>query len=110
MDTCSIQRLRAQTAIAFLLFNFIVICSVAYGQEVVPKKVAIADDLTLHYVERGSGEPIVFVHGLVDEYSVWLQQLEGFANEGYRAIAYSRTAQLSQQQSNSKEPLRITRS
>ena len=90
MTPYKIHLLRSHTPIASLLSILIVICSDAYGQEVAPKQVTIADHVTLHYVERGSGEPIVFVHGLLGEYSVWLPQLESFANEGYRAIAYSR--------------------
>lgn len=75
---------------ALLLTLVVVIHSIATGQEVSPQKVPIGDGVTLHYVERGEGEPIIFIHGLIDDYSVWLRQLEGFANEDYRAIAYSR--------------------
>ena len=74
---------------ALLLTLVVVIHSIATGQEVSPQKVPIGDGVTLHYVERGEGEPIIFIHGLIDDYSVWLRQLEGFANEDYRAIAYS---------------------
>ncbi len=84
------QRVRPRNTLVFLLVHFTVICSVASGQKVAPKKVAITNDSALHYVERGDGEPIIFVHGLLDEYSVWLPQLERFAKEGYQAIAYSR--------------------
>lgn len=90
MPTCSTYRLRPPTAIALLLVTIMVICSSASGQDVARKKVVIGDDAALHYVERGGGEPIIFVHGLLDEYSSWLPQLNKFANEGYRAIAYSR--------------------
>lgn len=77
-----------QLTIALLLIPS-VIPSVASCQEV-PKQMPIGDGVTLHYVERGEGEPIIFVHGLMSDYSFWSRQLEGFANEGYRAIAYSR--------------------
>jgi non-heme chloroperoxidase len=49
----------------------------------------IGSGITLHYVEEGSGIPVVFVHGSLSDYSYWLAQLHTFAKE-YRAIAYSR--------------------
>ncbi len=54
------------------------------------KQVTVGDNVALHYVERGKGEPIVFVHGLGGDYSVWLRQLDAFAASGFRAISYSR--------------------
>jgi pimeloyl-ACP methyl ester carboxylesterase len=44
---------------------------------------------TLEYVEQGSGEPIVFVHGSASDYRTWTSQLDHFGSQ-YRAIAYSR--------------------
>lgn len=64
--------------------------STVLGQSAAPKKVAISKDITLHYVERGAGEPIIFIHGLSGDYSIWMRQLDAFAERGYRAIAYSR--------------------
>ena len=43
----------------------------------------------LHYVERGSGDPIVFVHGTLCDYTVWETQAEALSSE-FRVIAYSR--------------------
>ena len=54
------------------------------------KAASVGDGVVLHYVERGAGEPIIFVHGLTGDYSVWMHQLEACAGNGYRAIAYSR--------------------
>lgn len=84
------QRTRRQSTFALLLAHFLLFQSLTSGHEVLPQKLTIADDVVLHYVERGEGDPIVFVHGLMDEYSVWLPQLEAFSKQGYRAIAYSR--------------------
>jgi len=53
------------------------------------KKVAVADGVELHYVEKGKGVPVVFVHGGYQDYLYWENQLGPFA-EKYRAIAYSR--------------------
>ena len=44
---------------------------------------------TLHYVERGSGDPVVFVHGTLCDYTVWESQVNALSSE-FRAIAYSR--------------------
>lgn len=90
MNDCRTQSQFLQTTFAVLLINCILTCSLVSGQRVMPKKLTIADDVALHYVERGVGEPIIFAHGLLDEYSSWLPQLERFADEGFRAIAYSR--------------------
>lgn len=44
---------------------------------------------TFEYVERGIGEPVVFVHGSAGDYRTWHSQLDDFATR-YRTIAYSR--------------------
>ena len=43
----------------------------------------------LAYVEQGQGEPVIFVHGGLQDYRMWSEQLPKFATH-YRAIAYSR--------------------
>jgi non-heme chloroperoxidase len=43
----------------------------------------------LAYVEQGQGEPVVFVHGGLQDYRMWSEQLPKFALH-YHAIAYSR--------------------
>jgi non-heme chloroperoxidase len=53
------------------------------------KKVTVAEGVTLHYVEKGKGIPVIFIHGTGGEYSVWGGYLDSFA-ESCRAIAYSR--------------------
>ena len=53
------------------------------------KTVTIADGVVLHYAERGQGDPVVFVHGSLADYSVWNRELADFSAH-YRAIAYSR--------------------
>src|SRR5262245_60299590 len=59
--------------------------------------VAAADDVKriavngteLAYVELGQGEPVIFVHGGLQDYRMWAEHLPKFAVR-YRAIAYSR--------------------
>jgi len=42
-----------------------------------------------HVVQRGEGQPILFVHGSVSDHRTWRAQIETFGSR-YRAIAYSR--------------------
>ena len=76
--------------VAFISILLIGIPSTGFGQEVSVKKVNVSDGVDLHYVERGNGEPIIFVHSLTGDYSVWLRQLEAFSESDFRAISYSR--------------------
>ena len=48
--------MKPQCPAAFLLILLVVVHSIAFGQEVVPKKVPIGDGVALHYVERGEGD------------------------------------------------------
>lgn len=52
-------------------------------------KSAELDGARLAYLERGSGQPVVFVHGSISDLTIWEPQL-GPIGECYRAIAYSR--------------------
>jgi non-heme chloroperoxidase len=48
-----------------------------------------ANGTVLAYVELGQGEPVIFVHGGLQDYRMWLKHLPQFAGH-YHAIAYSR--------------------
>jgi pimeloyl-ACP methyl ester carboxylesterase len=65
------------------------------------KEVTVADGVTLHYVEKGKGTPIVFVHGGGSDYSEWDHHLGAFA-EHYRAIAFS--ARYNYPNTNKRQP------
>jgi pimeloyl-ACP methyl ester carboxylesterase len=52
-------------------------------------KTITANGTELHYVERGEGDPVVFVHGGLGDFRTWLPQVETFSHK-YRAISYSR--------------------
>ncbi|HZT65622.1 MAG TPA: alpha/beta hydrolase [Acidimicrobiales bacterium] len=43
--------------------------------------------IDVHYIERGQGQPIVFLHGFGSCAEAWYQQLDAFADR-YRCIAY----------------------
>lgn len=45
--------------------------------------------VNLHYVEKGTGTPVVFVHPGYSDYRTWRNQMDAFSVD-YRAIAYSR--------------------
>ena len=60
----------------------------AGSAESATKSVDIGDGVTLHYVEQGSGMPVVFVHGSLSDYRYWDTQLTAFSGR-YRAIAYN---------------------
>ena len=44
----------------------------------------------LAYIEKGAGEPVVFIHGAVSDCRTWAEQLEFFSAMNYRAVSYSR--------------------
>ncbi len=50
---------------------------------------AIVGETKLAYWETGTGQPIVFVHGIPTDYRAWNAQVEAFSRE-YHVIAYSR--------------------
>ncbi|MCA9863635.1 MAG: alpha/beta hydrolase [Thermomicrobiales bacterium] len=50
-----------------------------------------ANNAMLTYVEQGSGEPVIFVHGSTGDYRGWLEHV-ALAADRYHAIAYSRRA------------------
>jgi len=43
----------------------------------------------LYYEEKGTGEPILFSHGIPTDFRAWNSQVEAFSS-GFRAISYSR--------------------
>jgi pimeloyl-ACP methyl ester carboxylesterase len=44
---------------------------------------------SIHYIDIGKGEPVVFVHGSLDDYRAWQMEMDTFA-KNHRVIAYSR--------------------
>ena len=53
-----------------------------------PKEVRV-NGVTLSYIERGEGIPVVLVHGTLGDYRTWEGQLEPFSKR-FRVISYSR--------------------
>ena len=52
-------------------------------------KRTIVNGAEIAYVEGGQGDPIVFVHGELQDYRAWNRHIESFVSD-YRVIAYSR--------------------
>ena len=44
---------------------------------------------SLFYVEKGAGQPVLFVHGIPTDYRAWNSQVDAISGD-YRAIAFSR--------------------
>lgn len=44
---------------------------------------------SIHYIDRGKGAPVIFVHGGLGDYRSWGAQMDAFA-KNHRVIAYSR--------------------
>src|ERR1700754_3430865 len=78
------RRCGLQAAVAALMIN--IVGGVAMADDV--KRVA-ANGTELTYVEAAQGEPVIFVHGGLQDYRMWAEHLPKFAGR-YRAIAYSR--------------------
>jgi pimeloyl-ACP methyl ester carboxylesterase len=62
-------------------------CRLDYGQEDL-NELRLSDDYRLAYLEYGSGEPVVLIHGALSDYRVWLHQVEDLRRD-YRVIAPS---------------------
>ena len=52
-------------------------------------KSAFVNGDSLHYIDVGKGDPVIFVHGTLDDYRLWQMQIDTFA-KNHRVIAYSR--------------------
>lgn len=53
-----------------------------------PKSVMVRGE-KMHYVEKGTGEPVIMVHGAIGDFNAWSFQMDTLATN-YRAIAISR--------------------
>ena len=47
------------------------------------------DGIKLNYEERGSGQPVIFIHGIPTDYRAWSAQMDEFS-KSFHTIAYSR--------------------
>jgi pimeloyl-ACP methyl ester carboxylesterase len=63
--------------------------AVAVAPALLPLRLARLRGVSLHFSERGSGTPVVFVHGSLGTLETWRGQIDTFATR-YRVITYSR--------------------
>jgi len=47
-------------------------------------------ELSLHYVDYGTGKPVILIHGWPLSHEMWEYQISDLVNSGYRVIAYDR--------------------
>lgn len=43
----------------------------------------------LHYIEQGTGEPLIFIHGTIGDYRAWISRMQPYSKD-YHVVAYSR--------------------
>jgi pimeloyl-ACP methyl ester carboxylesterase len=81
----------AKASVLALVFAFILLPGTGWAQRASPalKAASIGHGIVLHYIEAGSGPPVIFVHGSLSDYTYWDEQISAFA-EHYHVIAYSR--------------------
>ena len=53
-------------------------------------KTTAAPSTELHYVDLGSGQPVVLIHGWPLSLRMWESQIAALTDAGYRCIAYDR--------------------
>ncbi|MBX0290722.1 alpha/beta hydrolase [Hymenobacter sp. HSC-4F20] len=51
---------------------------------------ANGEDVKLHYIDQGTGNPIVLIHGWPATYEMWEYQLAELPKHGNRVVAYTR--------------------
>ncbi len=72
-----------------LLISVLLGVSLAQAPSLETRSVNIGNGIKLHYIEKGTGVPVIFVHGSLSDAGYWSDQIGPFSRH-YRAIAYSR--------------------
>ena len=72
----------------FVVVAFAALFANVFAQGLELKKVRV-NNVELTYIEQGSGEPIIFLHGGQADYRSWLPYADRFSKK-YQFIAYSR--------------------
>src|SRR5207253_5984124 len=83
-------RLSCRLLLTACAFSLALPQATAKPQSEIPLHSVQGPDVTLHYVSVGRSQPIVMVHGGLEDYRAWTAQLAPLAADHYRAIAYSR--------------------
>ena len=74
--------------IALTLSLSLLLCVQTSGQNVPATKIRV-NDVELHYIEQGQGEPLILLHGGQGDYRSWEPQIKVLSPQ-FRVISYSR--------------------
>jgi hypothetical protein len=74
--------------LALLLLLSLLLRGPAIAQSVQPTKIHV-NNVELHYIEQGQGEPLILLHGGLGDYRSWGPQMK-FLSPQFRVISYSR--------------------
>lgn len=80
--------MRQFTGLSLLFLIPLLLCWQVAGQSTQPIKIKV-NNVELHYIEQGQGEPLILLHGGQSDYRSWTPQMEAFSKQ-YRVISYSR--------------------
>src|SRR5438477_9016245 len=83
-------RLSCRLLLTACAFSLALPQATAKPQSEIPLHSVQGPDVTLHYVSVGRGQPVVTVHGGLEDYRAWTAHLAPHASSHYRAVAYSR--------------------
>ena len=84
---CAVSLATRKTSALASLLIILTVLSVTYSAQET-KKLTVTD-LSLTYLERGSGPMVILIHGSVSDYREWEKQIGPLAQH-YRVVAYSR--------------------
>jgi non-heme chloroperoxidase len=78
-------RMAAYALNGILLLTTVLAASPVYASEGEVR----ANGLSFHYLDEGTGPPLVLIHGSIGDYREWSKQIGPFS-QSYRVVAYSR--------------------
>ena len=80
-------RLTCRLLLTACAFSLALLQAPAKPQSEIPLHSVQGPDVTQHYVSVGHGQPVVMVHGGLEDYRAWTAQLPALAVDHDRAIA-----------------------
>jgi len=75
-----------ETLNAAVILSF---CFLPLQESTINRTINVGHGISLHYLEAGSGTPVIFVHGSLSDAEYWNDQIAPFAQH-YHVFAYSR--------------------